>query len=234
MSNSHIQQAIISRLKNADVLRYSELKVTGIDRDLFNYHLRELVEKGTLTKLPGRGGYTLSSKGQRYVADAYHSSDQTNRLFKVNPVLIVIDKRPDGMYVVQQQRTSQPDYGTVGIPGGTITKSEPLLAGAARKLQEETGLTATFELIATTRRILYKNDKLFADVFFPICLATTWSGKIQTTEFGNNSWVHIDQAILQDTRIEYISTVLKAIKSNETSTIRGSYHEQIVSETSVG
>lgn len=234
MSNSHIQQAIISRLKNADILRYSELKQPDIDRDLFNYHLRELVEKGTLTKLPNRGGYTLSAKGKRYVADAYHSSDQTNRLFKVNPLLIVTDERSDGIYVVQQYRTAQPDYGTVGIPGGTITKSEPLLEGAARKLQEETGLTATFELIATTRRILYKNNHLFADVFFPICLATRWSGELHDTEFGTNSWVPIDQAIKQDTRIEYISTVLKAIKSGEIDTIRGNYHEQTAREARIG
>ncbi len=230
MSSSHIQQAIISRLKNADTLRYSELKVAGIERDLFNYHLRELVAKGMLTKLPARGGYTLSAKGQRYVADIYHSSDQANRLFKINPLLIVANQRPDGIYILQQFRTSQPNYGTVGIPGGTITKSEPLLEGAARKLQDETGLTAEFTLIATTRRILYRHGTLFADVFFPICLTTTYSGELRDTDFGKNQWVPIDTAIQQDTRIEYIATILTAIKNNTLETIRGQYHEQITHE----
>ena len=230
MSDSHIQKTIVSRLKNADSLRYSDLRPANTDRDLFNYHLRELVSKGIVTKLPNRSGYTLSGRGQQLVADVHHTSDQANRLFKVNTVLIVTDQRPDGLYILQQRRTAQPDYGTIGIPGGTIVKAEPLLDGAARKLEGETGLIASFELIATTRRILYRDERLFADVFFPICLATTWSGTLTDTEFGENSWVPIDQAIRNDTRIEHITATLRALHDNRLDTVRGNYHEQITRE----
>lgn len=230
MSNSHVQQAIISRLKNADVLRYSELRQIDVDRDLFNYHLRELVEKGIITKLANRGGYTLSQKGQQRVADSLHTSDQSNRLFKINPLLIAIDARPGGLYILNQYRTAQPDYGTVGVPGGTIIKSEPLLAGAHRKMLEETGIRADFEYFALTRRVIYtKTGNLFADVVFPICISFTPKGSPKTTAFGSNQWVSIDEAIENEgTRIEYLGTVLTALRDGTLESLRGSYHEQIV------
>ncbi len=189
--DSHIWRAIIAKLKNADTLRYGRLRLDDIDRDLFNYHLKQLVDKGIITKLADKAGYTLSDKGKRKVADVLHTSDQADRLFKINPLLIVLDRRGNDMYVINQTRTSQPNYGIVGVPGGTILKTEPLLVGAKRKLAQETGLIADFEYVALTRRIVYKDIALFADVFFPICLATSWSGTLTTTEFGSNDWYPI-------------------------------------------
>lgn len=228
MSNqSHVQDVIIGRLKNADSLRHSQLKPDSVDKDLFNYHLRELVGKGIVTKLENRGGYKLSHKGQQRVADIIHTSDQSSRLFKVNPLLIAVDKRSDGLHILSQERTAQPDYGIQGVPGGTIIKSELLLDGAARKLREETGLKASFQLIATTRRIDYRQGQLFSDVFFPICVTSEWSGDLIDTEFGRNSWVLIDQAIENDHRIIHLQTVLIAIKNDDLASVTGSYYEQI-------
>ncbi len=225
-SQSEVQRVIISRLKNADSLRHSQLRSNNVDKDLFNYHLRELVEKGIVAKLANRGGYKLSPKGQQRVADSIHTSDQSNRLFKVNPLLIVIDNRSDGLYILSQERTAQPDYGIRGVPGGTIVKSEPLLEGAGRKLHEETGLRAEFTYVAMTRRIDYREGKLFADVLFPICIATKWSGTLIDTKFGRNSWVVIDTAIKNDHRIHHLQAVLLAIKNGDLSSVTGTYFEQ--------
>ena len=228
---SHIKRAIISRLKNADTLRYSQLYNPATDRDLFNYHLRQLVTEGLIDKLPNSAGYTLSEKGQRRVADVHSTSDQADRLFKINVLLIVTEQRPDGLYILNQRRTAQPSYGIVGVPGGTIIKAEPLLVGAARKLREETGIDADFEYLCTTRRILYKNNSLFADVLFPICIANNHEGEPQITEYGENFWVPIDQAIENDSRhdehIEQLATVLKALQADNIDNVRGSYNEQV-------
>lgn len=230
MQRSHIQQSIISKLKNAQSMRYRDLHDSEIDRDLFNYHLRQLVEKGIIKKV-SFGRYTLSEKGQAIVADIEHTSDTSNRLFKINVLLIVIDKRPDGIFVLNQKRGSQPSYGIVGIPGGTIKKAEPLQEAATRKLLEETGVSAAFDLLCTTRRILYKNDELFSDVLFPICIATSHKGTPVATKFGENFWVPIDEAIENDSRqgdrIDAIADVLAAIRIDHLSEMRGNYSEQI-------
>lgn len=225
-----IQRDIISKLKNADTLRYSELKPDPeIPNDLYNYHLKKLIANGLITK--SDSGYTLSPQGQRHVADVHHTSDQDDRLFKFNALLIVTREINGVTHVLNQLRTSQPSYGIIGIPGGTILKSEPLLDGASRKLQQETGLIGTFEYIGMERRIMYKNNVLFSDVLFPLCISTDATGTPQTTEFGENMWATIDQAILNDSRqhdsIHSIAKVLNALKDNRLDSLKGFYYEQI-------
>lgn len=227
---SSIQRDIITRLKNADTLRYSQLKPTGdIPNDLYNYHLKKLVENELVEKV--ETGYRLSQAGKRHVADIHHTSDQDNRLFKFN-VLLIVTREIDGqLYILNQRRTSQPSYGILGIPGGTILKSEPLHEGARRKLLQETGLSGTFRYIGMERRILYQDEKLFSDVLFPFCLSSDTVGEPITTEFGENFWVTIDEAVVNDSRqhdhIDYIPKLLTALENNTLDDLQGFYHEQI-------
>ena len=225
-----VQDYIISKLKNADVLRYRDLRPPEAPNDLFNYHLKMLVTKGVVDKQPD--GYSLSTKGHEYVADVYHTSDQANRLFKINVITIVSRVRNKQLEILTQERRSQPSYGLVGVMGGTILKGEPLVDGAARKLQQETGLMAEFHLVGFDRRQLYKDGKLFSDVLFPICYADTYRGElIETTEFGRNYWEAIDQAIANDTRlfdsIPAIPKVLRAIKDDTIGNLSIFYDETI-------
>lgn len=50
MNLPDIQNHIISKLKNADTLRYRDLKPETAANDLFNYHLKALVQKDIVTK----------------------------------------------------------------------------------------------------------------------------------------------------------------------------------------
>lgn len=230
MPSPSVQDYIIAKLKNADTLRYRDLRPVETPNDLFNYHLKMLVTKGVVAKQPG--GYSLSAKGHEYVADAYHTSDQANRLFKVNVITIVSRVHDGQLEILTQERRSQPSFGLVGVMGGTILKGEMLTAGASRKLQQETGLAATFHLVGFERRHLYKNNKLFSDVLFPICYADTYSGDLlEETEFGRNYWEAIDQAIINDTRpfdsIPAIPKVLQAIKSGGIDTLPLFYDETV-------
>lgn len=227
---SSIQRDIITRLKNANTLRYSQLKPNSeIPNDLYNYHLKKLIDNGLVEK--SIAGYGLSASGKRHVADIHHTSDQENRLFKYNVLLIVTREIEGQLHVLNQRRTAQPSYSIVGIPGGTILKSEPLLDGASRKLLQETGLTGTFRHIGMERRIFNKDGQLFSDVLFPFCLSHDTTGEPATTAFGKNFWVTIDEAITNDSRqydhINYIPKILAALRDNTIDELQGFYHEQI-------
>ena len=96
MSNtfSPIQNHILSKLKNAKSLRYSELMPEyRVQNDLFNYHLQFLVKKGFVEKLGKVGeydGYTLSELGIKHVADPILSDSKViTSLFKSNVITIV-------------------------------------------------------------------------------------------------------------------------------------------------
>jgi hypothetical protein len=214
---SPLQNLIISRLKNAKCLRYSELLPEGVANDLFNYHLQHLVKKDFLKKTDE--GYSLSERGVKYVADPYPETGPITSLYKVNVITIVSRRvgKDDAVEILNQVRMSNPSYGKVGVMGGVVYKGERIEDGARRKLKQETGLDANFTVLGCERRMLYKQGELFSDVLFPIAYADTSSGELLAeTSFGKNKWVPIGEAIQNESdehdSIRAITTVLKAIQ----------------------
>ena len=229
MQLSPVQDYIISRLKNADTLRYRDMRPKDTPNDLYNYHLKALIVKKIVTKTAA--GYSLSPHGERHVADVHHTSDQANRLFKINVITIVTRTRDGKIEVLNQRRHAQPSFGKVGVMGGTILKGEPVLLGAQRKLREETGLTAEFRMVGQERRMLYRDHELFSDVLFPICYADAYEGQETDTEFGENFWVPIDEAIAHEKdphdSIAAISKTLEAVREGAIDTLPLFYQETI-------
>lgn len=231
-SFSPIQNYILSKLKNAKTLRYSEMQPLKVPNDLFNYHLQFLVSKGFVDKKVN--GYSLATKGISYVADPFPTSNAITSLFKLNVITIVSRIRDGKTEILNQIRKSNPSYGKIGIPGGVVLKGELIEPAARRKLKQETGLDAKFKLLGCERRIMYQQNELFSDILFPIAYASSYSGElIPDTEFGHNMWVSIDTAIKNESSefdsIKSIVKVLKAIKSKKITKIPLFFSEEIQS-----
>lgn len=230
---SAIQNHILSKLKNAKSLRYSEMQPEKIPNDLYNYHLQFLVKKEYVIKTGD--GYALSTKGIKHVADPYPTNDAITSLFKIN-VITIVSRIVDGqLEVLQQLRKSNPSYGKIGAPGGVVLKSELIEPAATRKLKVETGLDAKFKLVGCERRIMYKSGEFFSDVMFPIAYADSYSGKfIPDTDYGHNMWVPIDEAIRNESAefdsIKAIVTVLRAIKDGTIGKLPFFFEETIQSD----
>ncbi|MEN9649591.1 MAG: hypothetical protein RL094_558 [Candidatus Parcubacteria bacterium] len=230
---SPIQNHILSKLKNAKSLRYSELQPEEkIPNDLFNYHLQFLVKKGYLTK--SDDGYALSEIGVHHVADFLPITDSQKivSLYKINVITIVSRVVGGELQILNQRRKSNPSYGKVGVMGGVVLKGETIDAAATRKLKEETGLDASFRTIGMERRMMYVQNELFSDVLFPVAYATTSSGTlIRESDYGENFWVPIDEAIQNESdpfdSIAAITTVLKAIKDGKIDSLPYFFTEQI-------
>ncbi|HEY0907907.1 MAG TPA: NUDIX hydrolase [Candidatus Paceibacterota bacterium] len=228
---SPIQNHILSKLKNAKSLRYSEMQMEGTPNDLYNYHLQFLVKKGFVDKIDD--GYMLSESGIHHVADPYTvpGDPMITSLFKVNVITIVSRVRDGKLEILNQVRGSNPSYGKVGVMGGVVWKGELTLDAAPRKLEEETGLTAKFKLIGMERRIMHVDGKLFSDVLFPIAYADNYSGTLANTGFGENMWVGIDQAIKNESHpfdsIGSIKKVLELIRDGKIDSTPFFYTEDI-------
>ena len=175
---SPIQNRIISKLKNAASLRYSELWPEKVPNDLFNYHLQFLVKKGFVDK--DGEGYSLSEAGIKHVADYNPAMDEsgTANLFKVNVLTVLSRIQDKKIQILNQIRKSNPSYGKVGVMGGVVRKGESIEDAASRKLKAETGLAATFKLIGIQRRVMYVKGELFSDVIFPICYSDEYEGEL--------------------------------------------------------
>jgi ADP-ribose pyrophosphatase YjhB (NUDIX family) len=233
-SFSPIQNHIISRLKNAKTLRYSEIQPKNIPNDLYNYHLQFLVKKGYVNK--SGDGYSLSESGVKHVADFNPATADsgTANLFKVNVLTVLSRMHDKKIQVLNQIRKSNPSYGKVGIMGGVVRKGESIEDAASRKLKTETGLEAVFKLIGMQRRTMYIKGELFSDVFFPIAYVDEYEGElIEDSEYGHNMWVDIDEAIKNDSEefdsIKALPKVLKAIKNGSILKMPFFYDEDIQS-----
>ncbi|MES2314341.1 MAG: NUDIX domain-containing protein [Patescibacteria group bacterium] len=214
---SPIQNHIVSRLKNAKMLRYSELQQKGVPNDLFNYHLQFLVKKGYLNR--SDDGYSLSESGVKHVADFNPATDHagTANLFKVNVLTVVSRIHNKKIQILNQIRKSNPSYGKIGVMGGVVIKGESVEDAAVRKLKIETGLEATFKLVGMQRRTMYVKGELFSDVIFPIAYSDEYFGELlEDTEYGHNMWVDIDEAIKNESAefdsIVSLKKVLQAVK----------------------
>jgi len=232
MSNnfSPIQNHIISKLKNAILLRYSDLWPSNTPNDLFNYHLQFLVKKGFVTR--SKRGYSLSGLGIQHVADPDVHGEQIKiaSLFKINVITIVSKINNGKIEILSQKRMSHPSYGKVGVMGGIVRKGEPLEMAATRKLKIETGLDATLRHVGIERRMMYVDGKLFSDVVFPITYTSVFSGELQTnSEYGHNEWISINKAIRNESTefdsIKKIVDVLKAIKDETIDSLPFFYEE---------
>lgn len=231
---SPIQNHILSKLKNASILRYSELQPEKTPNDLFNYHLQYLVKKEYVLK--SEDGYSLSKKGIKHVADPYTSNEAITSLFKINVITIVSRVIAGKIEILNQLRKSNPSYGKVGVMGGVVLKGELIEPAANRKLKAETGLTATFKLVGCERRIMYKSGELFSDLMFPIAYADSYSGElIEHTDFGHNMWVSIDGAIKNESTefdsIRSINIALRAIKDGTIGQMPFFFKEEIQSDS---
>ncbi len=231
---SPIQNHILSRLKNAKSLRYSEMQPDKVPNDLFNYHLQFLVKKGLVDR---KGeGYSLSASGIKHVADPYPHNSAITSLFKINVITIVSRVVNGKIEILNQIRKSNPSYGKIGIMGGMVLKGELIEPAAKRKLKQETGLEAVFKLVGCERRIMYKGGEIFSDVMFPVTYSDSVSGTlIEDTEFGHNMWVSIDEAIKNESvefdYIQGIRTTLGAIKDGSINKMPLFFKEEIQSDT---
>lgn len=233
---SPVQNHILSKLKNAKTRRYRDLQPDKVPNDLFNYHLQYLVKKDFVVKT--ETGYSLAAKGIKHVADPYPENNVITSLFKINVITIVSRVVNGKIEILNQVRKSNPSYGKMGVMGGVVLKGELIEPAASRKLKQETGLEAKFKLVGCERRIMYKAGELFSDLMFPIDYADTFAGDLVDTEFGQNLWVPLNQAIKNESAdfdsIKSINIVLKAIKNGKIKSLPFFFKEEIQSDQIVG
>lgn len=133
----HIQKHIVRVLMYKDRARFSELRPSGVDTNLFTYHLKQLIKEGYLKKVDTL--YTLSSFGLSYVDRISSETGSIRRQPKIISMLVV--QNSDGQ-VLLQKRTKQPYIDCWTLPyGKTHIDDDSILVGASREVGEKPGLS---------------------------------------------------------------------------------------------
>lgn len=128
----HIQRAMVGYLLTHEYARFKDLRPPKVDTNLFSYHLKLLLKQEYIVKT--EQGYTLGSKGLRYV-DRVRGEDMKLR---TQPKIITMLLIQDGYgKILLQKRTKQPYINTWTLPYGKLHIDDSSVLVAARRESNE-------------------------------------------------------------------------------------------------
>lgn len=217
--NVHDAQTVILReLLFHPSLTFAKLqKMTGMESDHFNFHLKKLVELKLVEKVE-RGTYTLTPKGKEYANKLDTENNTIERQPKV-AVLMVIEREKDGKKeFLLQQRLKQPFYGFWCCPTGKVRWGETITEGAARELMEETGLTAELRTAGVYHELVYQEEtgeQLEDKVFFVVHCTNVKGQMIEEFEGGRNYWMTREESHKQEKFFKSIDIEFDIVASDE-------------------
>lgn len=212
---SYVQNQILTLFLRSEELRYSDAKPEGIDNDLFNYHLKFLLDKGYIRKGVGNK-YSLTEFGKKYV-QRIDVLGEYKKYFRFSIIAFVTKGRGKDRKLFVQKRLRHPYYGDmlVGI-SGKVNPAELIEEAASRSLKQETGLICdSFKLIGVQRKIRRdKKGNLIEDTLYHCCVGQDPSGKlIKKNNFGEHFWMDFDEAAsLQKQNMTYSPNDIKMIE----------------------
>jgi hypothetical protein len=133
-----LRQHIIHQLAAAESCRHSDLKPTGVESNLFSYHLGQLTNQGLVNKRSD-GFYALTVQGQAAAKE----------LGPVEPITPATSTKIVALYLLKDSQGrwlltygySQPLKGLVGLPAFVIEPADSIKAAAGQVLLDRTGLS---------------------------------------------------------------------------------------------
>ena len=159
----YIKQYILDKLVFAEYLRNRDMRPPGVESNLYQYHLKELLKDGYIKKL--ETGYTLSKKGLQY------ASQHSTVLKKVRPqptvLTIVFAENAKGQVLIRTKQR-QPFIGTRALPLGKMHLHETVIEQARREFVEKTyafeGVDdLIFSHFATAHIVVSQSDCIITD-----------------------------------------------------------------------
>jgi ADP-ribose pyrophosphatase YjhB (NUDIX family) len=208
------QTSILRELLFLPMAGFAELqKPTGLASDHFTFHINRLVELN-LVERTKRGEYRLTTSGKEY-ANRLDTDDHTiERQAKIAVLIVPIRTRSDGAteYMVQK-RLKQPFYGRHGFMTGKLRWGETVPEGAARELDEETGLHGELSVKGVYHKMDYATDeRLLEDKHFYVIRADHTAGAFKKAfEGGENYWYSLAEIMALQDAFAGMDTVVDAV-----------------------
>lgn len=130
-----IQRHIIEVLTHQRLVRFSDLRLKGIDTNLMTYHLKLLMKEHIVVKLDKE--YTLDYKAFKYIPERNESSRD------IATSIMFLIQNPDGC-ILLERRSAQPFIDSWSLPVGSVCSEDiSLLAAADRGVVERIGTPIT-------------------------------------------------------------------------------------------
>lgn len=123
-----IQENILSYLLHQKIARFSDMRPSRIDTNLYSYHLTQLVKNGFVKKVDD--GYTLDIAGLIYCDSLGTDRKSTSRQPKIVTMFVIQNSNGD---LLLQRRTKQPYIDMWTLPNGKMHINDMTLIEAAKR-----------------------------------------------------------------------------------------------------
>ena len=207
----HLQKEIINRLVHAEHLRFSELKPTSVDGNVFTYHLHQLL-KGMLVVKRDDGSYELTGKGKALGITNTLSKDQL--LSQAHSILLLAVKSGDEWLL--RRRLVQPIYGKWGFIHGEPVAGELTAQTASAILERRTGLKTSFTPKGTGYIRLFNGSELESFTHFTLFETTVLKRSIiESDTSGENRWFKQADILDSSVMISSMADLMAAMSEDE-------------------
>ncbi len=193
MDSLHSVAVIILReLYSKPFARYSDLmRPTGLESDVFKFHLRKLMKQGIVEKLDV-GKYALTATGKELANRFDYGEGTALHQPKMTTITILRRKQGDGYEYLFHRRARNPYYGYWGVLGGAVLWGESFEAAATRGVRLRTGLQVSdLRLSGYFRQRDFDKDTgvVLEDKLFIVFIADNFIGELtEETSLGMNRW----------------------------------------------
>lgn len=209
------QSSVLALLRRVTRARYGELRrPTGLESDIFKYHLRKLVQAGYVLKAED-GAYELSAEGKEF---ANRLDEKTGREIlqpQASMLLLVRSTRDGTQYVLAHRRTREPFRDYWGIASAPVQRGVSMTVAAARELKKQTGIVAEFSVNGMYRVIdtLPRGDVL-EDKLFSLLVADVEGLAAPHEWYGGESvWMTEEQLLAKDKLFPTTEKTLAMVKN---------------------
>ena len=177
MIEHHIQKDILLRLSKASSLRFSELKPTDMESNMFMYHLKQLQSQKLVDK--NADGYTLSDEGLSYIDGFSFHTLKPRKQPKIISILVI--KNHTGELLLAR-RKYQPYIHQYMFVSGKQHLGEGPEEHACRELHDKLNMDIPLVRRGLSDIRIYRNDKIITHV-----TAHIYEGIAKTNELPPNT-----------------------------------------------
>ncbi len=219
--------AILRAARRSRSARFSDLmRGTDLTSDTFKLYLRKLTKLGYVAKTED-GAYALTPDGKEF-ANRLDSDGRTVRRQPKLSVMIVAARQSadsETLYMFHQ-RLRNPFWGTWGLLCGPILWGEAPDVAAARELEKQTGLTASFNVAGFLRKQdLNETGELLEDKQFIIVTAADIAGEPDTSwDGGTTEWMSVHALEATGSYFTDTMSVFEMLERDETYRLIKSVH----------